>query len=190
MHDSGTPFRFDLTSLLDRARRLPVQLDGVSVNLPFITISVKPDDVERRVAREVVIRLAGRRVSTARECCDHCIDRAFESLQEIRSLLVDKEVELSDHADGPLYLVLDVMLQGVRQFFTFVETLDRQSYEGKRAYFAALEMLRGHLYASRAQVALMASMPVPMPAVEMRYDAVWQPDAYVRWQASGPDGGR
>lgn len=58
---------------------------------------MKPDKMERKVAREVVIRLADRRVLTSAECCDNCIDQALASLQEIRRIIVDKQVELSHH---------------------------------------------------------------------------------------------
>lgn len=74
-------FKLDMTSLLARARR---HMGDVTINLPFISFGVSPDDQERRVAREVVIRLKDRRVLSAWECCDNCIDNALASLQEIR----------------------------------------------------------------------------------------------------------
>jgi hypothetical protein len=61
---------------------------------------------KRQVARELVIRLIDRRVLSAWECCDDCIDRALVSLQEIRQILVDKQVALSDMPEGPLYLLI------------------------------------------------------------------------------------
>jgi len=42
-------------------------------------------DRERTVARELVIRLKDRRVISAFECCDDCIDRALASLGEYES---------------------------------------------------------------------------------------------------------
>jgi len=171
-------FQLNLSTLLRRARQLPVELDGISVNLPFVTVSVKPDDIERRVAREVVIRLANRRVLNARECCDSCIERALESLQEIRSLLVDKQVELAERSDGTLYLLLEVMLEGIRQFLTYVERLERSSYDGRQGYLAALEVLRGHLYRSLTQVATIASMDVPGVPEHMRYSIFWEIEQY------------
>lgn len=77
------PFQFDLASLISRLRKLPKAVDGVSISLPFVSISVKPEDTERRVAREIVIRMADRRVLNAFECCGDCIDRALTSLQEV-----------------------------------------------------------------------------------------------------------
>ena len=55
------------------------------------------------MAREIVIRMANRRVLNSWECCDNCIDQALESLQKIRQLLVDQQVKFSKATDGPLY---------------------------------------------------------------------------------------
>ena len=121
-----SPFRFDLTGLLQQARReFARRADGVSVtlSLPFLSFTAAPADIERRVAREVVIRMSDRRVLSAKECCDTCIDQALESLQSIRSVLVDKQVELAHLTDGPLYVLLEAMLEGVRQFLTFEQRL-------------------------------------------------------------------
>jgi hypothetical protein len=119
--ESGSiPFKFDTTELLARARRqVGNRLGDITLNLPFVSIAVSPKDRERQVAREIVIRLGDRRVLSAWECYDNCIDNALASLREIRGLLVDKQVELSDTQDGPLYLIIDVMALGTRQFMTF-----------------------------------------------------------------------
>src|SRR5882724_11623007 len=93
------PFKFKLARLLERAQHLPAKIDGVSLRLPFVNVTVKPDNVEQKVAREIVIRLADRRVLNSFECCDGCIESALKSLQEIRSILVNNQVELSDRTD-------------------------------------------------------------------------------------------
>jgi hypothetical protein len=160
-------------------RRLPKVVDGVSLNLPFVSVSVKPQDLERRVAREVIIRMADRRVLNAFECCDDCIEYALGSLQEIRRILVDKQVDLADEADGPLYLLLEAMAEGIRQFSTF-EQMPSQHPERRQMYFGALEMLRAHLHRVLGQVALIASIEIPKIADRMRYDNVWELEAYVR----------
>ena len=167
MRDLSPPFRFDLRSLLATARRkVNSSVDGISINLPFVTFSVKPADLERKVAREIVIRMAERRVLNAFECCDNCIDQALESLQKIRSMLVDKQVELANHTDSALYLMIDAMSDAIRQFLTFEQRLKQASlrplifipevsgferpFDRQEQYFAALEMLRRHLYKERA----------------------------------------
>ena len=122
-----------------------------------------------------MIRLSDRRVLSAWECCDDCIDNALKSLGEIRFLLVDKQVELADVRDGPLYLLIDAMALGIRQFMTFDELLKRDDSapshprfgdfhrppDVRQAYFDGLELLRGHLSRCLGQVAVIAGMDVP-----------------------------
>jgi hypothetical protein len=79
------PFKFDLGDLQARARRqFNNRFGGFTVSLPFFTFTVNPNDREQQIAREIVIRLKDRRVLSAWECCDDCIDRALASLQEER----------------------------------------------------------------------------------------------------------
>ena len=159
MKDLRPPFRFKISDLFVKARRhVGKRVDGITINFPFLSFSVRPDDLEQKVTRELVIRLADKRVLNAFECCDSCIEQALASLKDIRSLLVNKQVELFGQIDGVLYLILELMLEGIRQFFTFEESLRTSSdkFPGKlytrlhrqdiQPYFAALEMLRGHLY--------------------------------------------
>ena len=153
---------FDISDIVLRARRkAKSQVVGdVTINLPFVSFGVKLDDRERTVAREVIIRLLDRRVLSAHECCDDCIDKALASLQEIRRTLVDKQVELSSMRDGPLYLLIDTMLIGIRQFLTYEELLKRADAvpyyhprfsdfhrppDVRQAYLDALNQLRDHL---------------------------------------------
>lgn len=185
------PFKFDVSDLVRKARRhTKKRVDGVTINLPFVSLSVRPDDVEQKAAREIVIRLANKRVLNASECCDSCVEKALASLQEIRSLLVDKQVELSGQTDGAVYLLVELMLESIRQFFTFEEGLrtsnpnfpgefhSRMQRANLEPYFAALEMLRGHLFRCLTQVAVVADTTIPKIADHMRYEDSWQLDAY------------
>jgi hypothetical protein len=203
MQDSTPPFQLDVSELVRKAvRHGKKRIDGVTINLPFVSISVKPDDLEQNVAREIVIRLADKRVLNAFECCDDCIEHALSSLQEIRAILVDKEVELSRQTDGGLYLILEMMLEGIRQFFTFEESLrvTNPEFPGEphtrlrrhdlQPYFAALEMLRGHLYRCLAQVALVADVKIPKISDHMRYDEAWQLPAYKQPQFKNKENGQ
>lgn len=194
MNDRNPPFRFGFRDLLSMARRkLNKRVDGVTINLPFISFNVAPDDVEKQVAREIVIRLADRRVLNAKECCDNCIDNALDSLQDIRKTLVEKQVQLSNGTDSSLYLLIELMLGGIRQFLTFTEHLtynhDRQPTlivpsdsqrprEDRETYFAALEVLRAHLYRCLTQISTLADTQVPNIDDHMRYSDVWQIEAY------------
>jgi len=194
MRDLPPPFRFDLRAIFKNARqKLNTRVGGVSINLPFISFNVKPDDLEQRVAREVVIRMADRRVLDSRECCDDCIDKALASLVEIRAMLVSKQVKLSQATDCALYLLIEVQLEGVRQFLTFEQRLNnqlscrvaippggrfRRPSEAREQYLAALEMLRAHLNRSLLQIAKIAGINIPKLSAQMRYDEAWQVEAY------------
>jgi hypothetical protein len=178
--DLEPPFKFDLSGLLKRFRKLPVSVEGITISLPFLEMTVKPDDTESKVAKEVVIRLSDRRVLNAFECCDGCIKNALKSLREIRAILVDKQVQLSGKADGPLYLFLDSIREGIRQFQTFEQKLKKEKHgrERERIYFAALEMLRAHIHRSLVQISKLADMEIPVITEHMRYDERWQIEAY------------
>ncbi len=183
--------KFDMTAILRRARRtIANHLGDVTLTLPFGTITVKPTAKETKVARETLIVLRDRRVLSAQECCDGCVDSSLKSLQEIRAILVQKQTELADLQDGPLYAVLDMMAQAVRQFLTYEESL-RRSYVGpphsdgpdfhrpphlREAYFDALERLRDHLSHCVAQVSAVAK--IPAQGYVARYGGEWRKDVY------------
>jgi hypothetical protein len=167
---------------------------SVSVNLPFLSFSLNPDDLEKRIARELVIRITDKRVLNAFECCDTRIDQALSSLQEIRHILLDKQVELSGVLDSPLYLLIELQVEAIRQFLTFEQKLNEyasrdpllvESSSGfkrpppvRRHYFAALEMLRAHLHRCLVQVSKIADTTIPKISSNMRYDDAWQLEAY------------
>lgn len=193
MRQTRPPFKFDFDSLIEAARRkLNNRVEGIEITLPFLSVAICPD-LEQQVAREVVIRMSNKRVLNSSECCDHCIDEAISSLLAIRNILVDKQVELSKATDGPLYFVLEFMLEAIRQFLTFEQRLKmkkeptivvpassdfRRPQVQREAYFAALEMLRAHLYRCLVQVSAIANIRIPQIAEGMRYDEAWQLDAY------------
>ena len=195
MRDIKPPFKFDFGSQIERARgKLNSRVGSVCINLPFLSFSLNPDDIEKKVAKEIVIRLADRRVLNANECCDDCIDQALSSLQEIRRILVDKQVELSNLPDSPMYLLIELQVEAIRQFLTFEERLKRSAgkqdiligapasfrrqAETRELYFAALEMLRAHIHRCMLQIAKIADSSIPKIVDHMRYDEAWQLDAY------------
>ncbi len=185
MRSGAIPFRFDIRGPLKKLQRFAKgHAGGVTLNLPFFSISVNPTGREKEIARETVIRLKDRRVLSASECCDNCIKQALASLQEIRRLLVDKEVALSDAQDGPLYLLIEAMSDGIRQFLTFEQRLRaagnhyERSYELRQQYFDALELLRGHLSVCLTQVAEIAGMEVLEGGLVRNYKGMWLIAAY------------
>lgn len=182
-----------MTTLLALAReRYAKHVGEVTLNLPFVSIAVNPKDKEKQIARELVIRLADRRVLSAWECCDDCIDNALKSLREIRSILVDKQVELSEIRDDPLYLLVEAMALGLRQFLTYEELLNRSDDapqhprfgdfhrppDVRQSYFDALEVLRGHLSRCLGQVAAIGGMDLPQEGLVKNYQGTWQVEAY------------
>lgn len=149
---------------------------------------MKPDDLEQRVARKVVIRLSDRRILNAWECCDGCIDDALKSLQEVREIVVNAQVQLSDETDGALYLLLDAIRQPIREFLTFQQRLklptgQRLEYrrlidmccpaDNRDHYFVALEMLRPHIHRVLLQISKIAKLPIPNIGDRMRYTDQW-----------------
>jgi hypothetical protein len=183
--------KFDMAALLKRARRtIANHLGDITLTLPFGSVTVQPTAKETKVARETLVALHDRRVLSGQECCDGCVDSSLKSLQEVRAILVQKQTELADLRDGPLYAVLEMMAQAVRQFLTYEEAL-RRSYVGpphsdgrdfhrpphlREAYFDALERLRDHLSHCLGQVSAIAKVPVEGYAA--RYQAAWRQDAY------------
>ncbi|MBI4365236.1 MAG: hypothetical protein HY543_00280 [Deltaproteobacteria bacterium] len=192
MRSGEIPFRFDVTDVTNRLRRLASKhLGNITLSLPGVSIPVILKDREKQVAREIVIRLKDRRVLSSWECCDNCIDQALVSLQEIRKFLVNKQVELSDVHDGPLYIFVDAMVVGIRQFLTFEQHLTGQALpksqrssdfhrplEARQEYFDALEILRGHLSRCLEQIRLIAGMNAPKDGLIKNYEGGWQIEAY------------
>jgi hypothetical protein len=193
MRSGDIPFKFDVTDLLARARRLANNhLGDVNITLPFLSIGVSPASREKKIACELVIWLKDRHVLSAWECCDDCIDKSLASLREIRKTLVEKQIQLTELQDGPLYLLLDAMATGIRQFMTFEELLNRDTGapphprfpdfhrppDTWQTYFDALEVLRGHLSRCLAQIAAIAGMPVPTQGLIANYQGPWLLEAY------------
>lgn len=179
------PFKFEVASIVKRLQSLPVAVDGaVKISIPFLEVTVKVDDREKKIARELVIRLADRRVLNASECCDNCIDNALKSLQEIRRILVEKEVELSDKTDSAIYILMDSIRDTIRQFLTFEQRLsgkhkiEHRYFEQRDMYFAGLEILRAHIHRTLIQIAKIAEVEIPGISQGMRYDENWQLEDY------------
>ena len=85
MRTATPPFKFDIGDVLGRARRLAsASLGDVTLTLPFVSVTVHPKDIQKQLARELATRLKDRRVLTAWECCDGCIDQALASLPRPR----------------------------------------------------------------------------------------------------------
>jgi hypothetical protein len=183
--------KFNSEELRAKAERLAKKHGGpITINLPFISFDVNPDDIEKEVARELLIRLPNKRVLSSKECCDNCIDNSLASIQEIRGVLVDKQVHVSHLSDGPLYLLIEYMAEAVRQFLTFSESLSvgnetvvepgefYRPVPQRELYFEALEGLRFHFHSCIIQLASIADMSTPKVDAYLRSENEWQLSSY------------
>ena len=151
--------KFNVASIIQKAIKIPKpKIKGITVNLPFLSIDLDPSDDEKRISREVLIRLRDKRVLVAWQCCDNCIKHAVDSIQEIRSLLVDKQVEIANE-NSALFIIFDLMLEGIREFLTLTERYD--AHFNKEQYQDALDILRGHLIRCIDQVAKIGNITPP-----------------------------
>lgn len=188
-------FQFDITKTIKRARKfIDKRVDGVEIQIPFLSFSVNPVDIERKVARELLIRLPDKRVLNSKECCDNCIDNALLSLQEIRAVLIDKQVELAELHDGGLYLLIELMAEVIRQFLTFEESLKASAStespigggefhrdpQTREAYFEVLNQLRFHIHSCLVQVAKIADMETPKVQSYLKSEDAWMLSIYLK----------
>ena len=148
--------------------------NGISITIPFYEFNFLPNEDEIKIAKEVIIRLRGRRVLNSRECCDNCIERALESISKIRYELVELQVKLSD-LESPLFLLLDFAIHGIKRFLTYTEYYKPR--ENMQKYFEALAVIRGHLLRTITEIAKIGSVEVDFG---FRYDSSeeWEEKIY------------
>lgn len=181
MRDKKTNLKFDFQSILSKpVQQVKDSVENITLNLPFISIAIKPENKEKKVAREIVIRLADKRVLNSFECCDSCIQKSLASLQEIRSLLVDKQVELMGNTNSGLYILIELILESIRQFFTYIENNSSRgiNHLDKQIYLNSLELLRSHIYRCLIQIAKIANIEIPKISRGMRYSDKWELEYY------------
>lgn len=184
MEEIKTDLKFNFQSLLSRKiKQAKDSIDNITINLPYISFSIKPKNKEKTVAKEIIIRLSDKRVLNSRECCDDCIKNAILSIDEIRQLLVDKQVELMDYTDSILYLIIEMILESIRQFFTYIEKykleLDFDKFfRKKEIYFGAIELLRSHIYRCLIQISKIAEIKIPKIQNYVRYNEKWELSYY------------
>jgi hypothetical protein len=192
MRTGAINFQFDVSEVVARAMRAPPASNAATAfTLPFVTVLADRSPLERRIANELLIRLGDRRVLNSWECCDNCIDDALRSLQEIRSILLERRIELACEPTGILSHMIELMLTAIRQFLTFEQSLRSvgmaktnpaeefyRPHEDRQIYFDALEQLRGHLSRCLGQVAVVAGLNVPSDGFIAGYQGPWQMEAY------------
>jgi len=167
---------FDVSSVLRKAKHLPKpKVKGITVNLPFLSIDITASNIERKIAREVLIRLRDKRVLVANECCPTCINNSLASIQEIRTLLVNKQVELPDE-NSALFVLFDLMLAGIRQFLTFTERYE--PIINRNGYLGALEVLRGHLLRCVQEIAKVGNTSSKL-SNRLGFNPIWEDSLYL-----------
>ena len=139
-----TDLRINFTEFYKKAKKIAskIEFKGATLNLPFISINIDADLNEKKIAKEIIIRLRDKRVLNTKECCDNCIENSLKSLIEIREFLVNKEVEIGN-IESPLFLLVDFGLMGIKKFLTFTEFYKPE--ENQEEYFNSLNTIRGHL---------------------------------------------
>lgn len=197
-------FKFDISKTIKNARKfIDKHVDGVSIQIPFMSFSVKPTDIERKVARELLIRLPDKRVLNAKECCDNCIDNALSSLQNVRKILIDKQVDLAEYHDRGLYLLIELMIEVIRQFLTYEESLKSNARrkmpngnsgfyrapETREAYFEVLNQLRFHIHSCLIQISKIAEMKTPKIESYLKSEDTWMLSLYLKPKALLEDKG-
>lgn len=193
MRTGAINFKFDVSDVVINALRSPSALQGATAfELPFVTILANPSAFERKIANDLLISLGDRRVLSSSECCDNCIDQALQSLQEIRSLLLECRLKLAEEQCGILCRLMELMLTSIRQFLTFEQSLEiarigeldssSEFYrlpEERQIYFDALEQLRGHLSRCMGQISVVADLNLPSDGFVAGYQGPWQMEAYL-----------
>lgn len=150
--------KFNVTEYYRKAKKLVNKADikGITIKFPGISINLAPTDSDKKISKEIILKLRHKRVISQSECCDNCIKNSLTSLFEIKDYLIDKQVEMSD-VESPLFILTDMALLGINRFLTFTEGFD--DFKDKEKYFEALNLLRGHLIKTFDEVAKIASLP-------------------------------
>lgn len=171
-----------MTQVLAKVKRQAKKHGGdLTVDLPFLSFEVAPEDIEPRVGRELPIRHADKRALSCKECCDNSIAHSLASFQEIRSVLLEKQVERSSLSDGSIFLLAEYFAEGIRQFLTATEGhANSISFTSGEAYlgpqvrercFRGLEWLRCHIHRCLFRLSKFASAENPRVAACLRSEA-------------------
>lgn len=128
MRTGDIPFQFNISLVLKALVRRPDALpSAIRLDLPFLSVLVSPSSIDVSLARDLLVRMRDRRVLDAQECCDGCIADALTSLQQIRGILLDLQIQLRDADESALSPLVELMAVGIRQFLTFEQSLRRQA---------------------------------------------------------------
>ena len=166
--------QIDVRDSVRRAGRWAnVRTEGLVINTGFVSFRLTPLDCERTAARQLVVRLRDKRVFTASDCGDSCVQNSIDSLQGVREILVEAQAQLADLHDGQLFWLTDYARQTIRAFLTWEEQVrsaggvDRPVGEHyrdpkrTREYIEQLDILRAHVRRAMTGIAGIANMELP-----------------------------
>lgn len=186
------PMEFDFSQFFTPLNNLISRnLKGVSINILGITFSFDYSKDDEKIAKEILVFLADKRVLNSKECCDNCIKDSIESILDIRKFLVQKQIELIGYETQPLFLIVEFLLETVRQFLTHSEKIKKSyaaahsqksdlimHYGEKEAFFSALEIFRTHIHSCFVQIAKIAKINTPKIQFRLEAQNEWHTPIY------------
>ena len=159
--------------------RKNVALDSISLSFPFgVNIQIKPVESEIKIAREVIIKLIDRRILNAAECCAECIQRAIDSLKEIKADLIDIKCKLTDNINRPIYYFIDYIVLSINSFLDFIERYKIDMEMNRPTYFDALEKLRRHIAKCMVEISKIGECKIDTTHYAFKNNAEWIYDNY------------
>jgi len=138
-----------------------IEIDNIGLSFPFgINIAFKPTSEDSDIARKTVIKLTNRRVLNSKECCGNCINESVKSIKEIKSDLVEIQLELANRSKTPLFYYVDYINIAINSFLDFMERNSESVELNKDLYFNALEKIRNHIGKCLKEIANIGSIEI------------------------------
>jgi len=123
-----------------------IKMESIGLTFPFgISTTLKPQQRDSEIAKEVIVKLIDRRILNSKECCASCIKQSVDSLKKIKSDLIGIKVRLSNRINEPLFYYVDYIVISINAFNDFIERYENDIEQNKVYYFDALEKIRNHI---------------------------------------------
>ena len=169
--------KINVSEIIKKAKKTikNIKVDGITINFPFLNINISANDIDKKIAREIIIKLNDKRVLNSKECCENCIENSLKSLFEIREFLVNKQIEINNF-NSILFLLMELMLTGIRSFINFTEELDIK--DNRQKYFKSLDILRNHLLKCLDEISKIAEVSCNY-GFRYKYIDDWSKEIYI-----------
>jgi hypothetical protein len=170
--------KIEALDLLDKSKKLKdrVEVGEITINFPGFSVPISINNKQKNIAREIIIFVRDKRVLSSTECCTNCINYSLISLMNIRTFLVEKQMNIKN-VDTALFLLIDFALSGIRGFMTYTEGIENID-QNRETYFYALNIIRGHLLRVFDEIIKIAEIPDKF-GCRLDFVATWQKDLYV-----------